>query len=448
MVLTDVIDSPCGLRYLFDTLELQSGVARRRLLATEMMTCGERIEAEYERVAHFCRVFLPNAPVVDTLRGKLAGLKYIGGTLDRLKAGAVLDDIELYEIKTLALLGEDIGGLLIAEGVTDPALPDVSTVIATLDPDGLRIPTFFIYDSYSPELAALRCRLRVAEDAPEEVIAESLRLEEVVREELSSVLVSYTDLLRQTQDKLADVDILLAKAMQMTELGLTFPVRSKDGMTRYKGVFHPQTAARLLAEKKRFQRVDIEFGGVPTVIVGANMGGKTVVLKMVALSQFLFQFGFGIPAEQAEIDVKESVWLCIGEEEMSERGLSAFASEIVRIDAIIASARSGSHNLALVDEPARTTNPEEGAALVKALVMQLSTLPSDLILTTHYDLEEIPGRRLRVRGFVDGAMNYELLDAQDDGVPHEALQIAESLGADRAWLESARALVDKKRETL
>jgi hypothetical protein len=43
-----------------------------------------------------------------------------------------------------------------------------------------------------------------------------------------------------------------------------------------------------------------------------------------------------------------------------------------------------------------------------------------------------------VKGFENGTMNYELVEVQDGEVPHEALNIAESLGIDMEWIETAR----------
>ena len=53
MQLKNVIESPCGLRYMLDQLELQSGFARRWLLDTPMMTGGEEIQACYEVLHRF-----------------------------------------------------------------------------------------------------------------------------------------------------------------------------------------------------------------------------------------------------------------------------------------------------------------------------------------------------------------------------------------------------------
>ena len=96
----------------------------------------------------------------------------------------------------------------------------------------------------------------------------------------------------------------------------------------------------------------------------------------------------------------------------------------------------------MIDEPARTTNPTEGTALVSALVKVLRGDNVSLVMTTHYDIEPTDARCLRVKGFENGTMNYELVEVQDGEVPHEALNIAESLGIDAEWIAEAREILN------
>ena len=111
------------------------------------------------------------------------------------------------------------------------------------------------------------------------------------------------------------------------------------------------------------------------------------------------------------------------------------------IDAVIKASRKNRKILALIDEPARTTNPKEGTALVSSLVKVLEVQNVSLVMTTHYDIEPTDSRRLKVKGFEDGKMNYELIEVKDGEVPHEALNIAESLGIDKEWIEEARRII-------
>ena len=158
----------------------------------------------------------------------------------------------------------------------------------------------------------------------------------------------------------------------------------------------------------------------------------------MTLCQYLFQFGFGIPAKEAGIAIKDDIMFCIGDEQSIEKGLSSFAAEMKNIDAVIKASREKRRLLALIDEPARTTNPTEGTALVQALLKVLAPRRMSLVMTTHYDIEPGSAHCLRVKGFDNGLMNYSLVEVEDGEVPHEALNIAQSLGIDQEWITLAR----------
>ena len=429
---------------MLDELELQSGVARRWLLDSPMMTTGDEIEAAYGVLRKFGTFVGQVEPLfINTLCHKLCDLKDIRTTIKNLHNKAVLDDIELFEVKHLALLSSDVDKLLRQHGMAEVIpIPALDEVINILDPDGMRIATFFIYDSYSEQLKELRSMMRKHPEQQEDLLLQASQVEDEVREQLSRQLHPFAAAIEQAQLALARIDVNLAKAMQMKQMGLTFPALSQDGTTCYQAMFHPQVKEALASRGRAFQPVDIAFGQQPTLITGANMGGKTVVLKTLTLCQLLFQFGFGIPAASARIAVKDEIYFCIGDEQSVEKGLSSFAAEMKNIDAVIKASRENKKLLALIDEPARTTNPTEGAALVTALLQVLADKDMSLVMTTHYDIESGKARCLRVKGFENGEMDYHLVEVQDGEVPHEALNIAQSLGIDSEWITTARKLLE------
>ncbi len=444
MQLKNVIESPCGIRYMLDQLELQSGFARRWLLDSPMMTRGEDITASYailHRFADFASQV--ESLFINTLNHKLCGLKDIRTTVKNLHRQAVLDDIELFEVKHLAILASDVNKLLVQHGMADAIeIPALDEVINILDPDGMKISTFYIYDAYCDQLKDLRAQMRQHPERQEELLSQAAELEDGVRADLSQQLHPFAAAIEQAQIALARIDVNLAKAVQMRQMGLTFPILSQDGATAYEAMFHPQVKEALAQRGREFQPVDISFGLQPTLITGANMGGKTVVLKTLTLCQLLFQFGFGIPAASARIAVKDEIYFCIGDEQSVEKGLSSFAAEMKNIDAVIKASRENKRILALIDEPARTTNPTEGAALVTALLQVLANKDKSLVMTTHYDIESGKACRLKVKGFENGSMDYQLVEVQDGEVPHEALNIAKILGIDSEWITTARNLLE------
>jgi dsDNA-specific endonuclease/ATPase MutS2 len=79
---------------------------------------------------------------------------------------------------------------------------------------------------------------------------------------------------------------------------------------------------------------------------------------------------------------------------------------------------------------------------VTALLQVLAGRNMSLVMTTHYDIEPGEARCLRVKGFENGTMDYQLIEVQHGEVPHEALNIAQSLGIDSEWISVARTLLE------
>lgn len=171
------------------------------------------------------------------------------------------------------------------------------------------------------------------------------------------------------------------------------------------------------------------------------MAGKSVLLQAVALAQTLYQYGFYVPAAKAEICPVDNVMLSLGDAQDIREGLSSYGAEMMYLSAIADEVKQGTTLLALVDEPARTTNPIEGEAIVGGLLSLLGKREVRALVTTHYGSIGIPCRRLKVRGFREDkvklplqvnalgkCVDYTLEEVSGNDVPREAIRIAEILG--------------------
>jgi len=442
------LDSPCGFRYIFEKLQLQSSLSRHLLMDTPMPHKPSDIACIYEELREFKILFAQDGGlrnILTSLQITLSHLRDIRNTVTRLSAAATLDDIELFEIKNLAIINEDIRKHLKGK-ILSIDFDSMEDILNLLDPEGLKISSFYIYDSYDSELAVLRKKMKSGSKYQDELYYEASIIEDRVRGLLSRKLEKDVPMISSSLEKLAKTDILLSKVLLMEELDFSIPVVS-TGANSYSGMFNPYIKEMVEKEKKEFQKVSVEFEtNSPLLITGANMGGKTVVLKSLALCQYLFQFGFGVPAECAEISPVEEVHFCIGDQQNIESGLSSFAAEITRIDAVLKSVYAGKKILALIDEPARTTNPLEGTALVTALIRILLDKKLLMVVTTHYNIEDVECSSIRVKGLENGKMNYSLIEETETKPPREALRIAASLGVDNRWLQEAENLLKEKTE--
>ena len=432
------------MRFCFESLELSSGFARKTLLDKEMMTDEKAVSAAYDTLRIYAGLVERDRRLVENVQFKLCALREISGTLSSLKDGNVLDDIELFEIKHLAMLGSDVRADLKSLDIAGIDI-EYDRIIDILDPDGLRIGTFYIYDSYSQELRDARRRLEADPDN-EQLKDEVMTLEDSIKQELSAMLRPWAGALENLMLALADVDINISKALLMKKENYVIPETGRRSVV--KGMFHPQVKSLHEKRGRGFQSIDFEFErGTTSTVIGANMGGKTVALKTLCLIQYLFQFGFAVPAAKAVLEVYDIIQFCIGDEQSEKKGLSSFAAEVLRINNVIVSANSGKRLLALIDEPARTTNPVEGSALVSALLKILNGRENlALVLTTHYKVE-YAGQCWKVKGLVGGSaglkMDYELVKTDTNDVPQEALNIARELHINDLWINEAAMMLGR-----
>ena len=448
MKLRDIIDSPCGIRYMIDSLPLSSGFALSHLMDERMLETREEIMSAYSEIQRYMPVHQPgNENILSMLRNKLCYLKDISHTILRVAKRDSVDDIELYEIKHLVLMASDIKKLLDKCRIKEEALDEekLAKVISVLDPDGMRIDSFYIFDSYSPELAALRKRISSEKDPDikEELFEKERKLEQIVRDRVCAEVAPFSKYLKKVLEALVNADILIAKGEQILSEGLCYPEITEKRFN-YVGMFHPYIKSVLAEENKEFTPIDISFEDEPVLVIGANMGGKTVILKMLAECQYLCHFAFGIPAKSAEIALKKNIFFISGDAQNISSGLSSFAAEMKRIDEVVRLAANGENSIiALIDEPARSTNPIEGTALVEALVDILRrTEGITLVLTTHYNIGSRHCLRYKVRGFDNGKMNYRLCIAPDGEIPKEALTVAEALNISPSWIGEAKKLLN------
>jgi DNA mismatch repair ATPase MutS len=438
---------PEGL-YLLDKLDLKSSLSRRYLYSQKFTANAQQLQCEFDKTEQTIS-FLnneKNSKIFSAIEHKLSQILDVGGSLNNLENSIILSDIELFEIKKFSIITNDIKQIIQSLHLVD--LTDLSAVTDILDPEKTRIATFYIYDNYSAELTELR-RLVKSEKSnyAQELYQKISEIEDEIRKQLTDKLQIYTQNLKTALSEIAYLDILIAKSKQAINGHFCKPVISTK-TTLYKGLFNPQLQNLLNAEHRKYQPVDICFGQYPTLITGINMGGKTVLLKTLALAQYLCQFGFYVPASYAEIALVDKIMICIDDEQNHLQGLSSFAAEMKNVNTILLEIGTDRRLLVLIDELARTTNPAEGSAIVNAMLDMLSERKVCSFITTHYDKIQSDCRRLRVRGLTDNEIkdvkniesyiDYSLVEETETNVPHEAIRIAEMLGVNSELIKRAK----------
>lgn len=455
---------------MVDRLDIKSGLGHRMLLATPFLTNTNEVQYQLQQVSKtICTLNDEQTrAILGKVAIKLSHVRDIIGTIKNIKNQLTLNDIELFEIKSFVLISNDIRELLKTIEHLWEHLPSLETVEKILDPEGARIPSFYINNSFESQLGELRKKqislefllddadpvasteeTQLLQQQSDELRNRITEIEDRVRQDLSEKLFNFAPALDKALTAVGNIDILLAKAEQAVLEKLVMPEVDGDN-TSYQGLFYPQLKATLEHEKKRYQPIDVDINKGTCLITGANMAGKTVLLKTLALSQALCQYGFFVPASCAKIALVEQILFSIADEQSELSGLSSYASEMLKVNSIVQQAKKQKKLLVLIDELARTTNPTEGRAIVSAVANILDSSNARAVITTHYSGLSTKCRKLRVKGFFEKDTNdlitiknigdyidYSLVEDDGVNVPHEALKIAQILGVDNDILSEA-----------
>ena len=449
MLFKNAFEQQPSLRFVYEKLQFNSALGRQHLLNLPFCTDAAELSSEFDHLEAFIALWRDESlrPVMSHLCQQIHQLNNIAPTLLSLENGAVLDDIQLFEIKKTAILTDVIAQDVRKLGISWLPYTPMGEIVDILDPEQTHIPHFYVYSAYDEELACLREKMKATDDAQE---MESFRFqaqqaEDRVRLQLSEKLRPHHKALSQNLHSTAYLDMLVAKAKLALEWKACKP-QIGDGHD-LKMLINPEIAESLEQKGRQFQPVSIAFGRETVLITGANMAGKSVLLQSLSLAQHLFQFGFYLPAESATLPVVDEVITSIGDRQSALSGLSSFAVEVLTIDRIIKTAREGKRVLALVDELARTTNPDEGRRMVNGFIRLSRKLGLTAVVTTHYSGLDVDCKRLRVKGLqipegvsslsvghISDYMDYSLKETRNDDVPKEAFTIARLLHVDEDFL--------------
>lgn len=289
--------------------------------------------------------------------------------------------------------------------------------------------------------------------------------EERIRKVLSEDIARFAEILLSNCERMGELDVALGKALYAVKHDCTKPEIVMEHVLEIEDGRNLQVEDILKTKGKPYCPVSIFLEDGVTCITGANMGGKTISLKLAGQVAVLTQYGFFVPARRARVGLSNYMQMLIGDSQSVERGLSSFGSEMEELKEILD--HSVDRTLLLIDEIASGTNPVEGLALTKSLVDYLITKPYITLITTHFETvtEKEGVINMQVRGLsnVDFAllnreiqyarrseriniiskyMDYRLYRVEKQGeVPKDALNIAKMLGISSEIIEGAKKYI-------
>ncbi len=276
------------------------------------------------------------------------------------------------------------------------------------------------------------------------------RMRELVAEEaaeIERILFELGDTLRPSHgamadafDALAELDSLYARARMALDFAASPVVlREPSEAIDIIGGRHPL----LLAQGERVVPFDLSLGESERtfLISGPNTGGKTVLIKAIALLSLCVQAGIPAPVGVGSgIAIYDEIFADIGDEQSIAASLSTFSAHVRNLREILAGATDRS--LVIIDELGSGTDPVEGAALGGAVLESLTARRARTVATTH--LGALKHLAIEDPGVVNGSLQFDAIELAPTyrlikGIPGQSygLSIARRLGVPETVLKRA-----------
>ncbi len=237
-----------------------------------------------------------------------------------------------------------------------------------------------------------------------------LALETEIFQQIRAKVREETQKLQSTARALATLDALASLAQTAVRRNYVCPTLHDGDEIEIKNGRHPIVEAFLHDD---FIPNDLYLNNSTDrllIITGPNMGGKSTILRQLALIQILAQIGSFVPAISARLPIIDRVWTRVGASDDLSSGRSTFMVEMTETAAILHNASPRS--LILLDEIGRGTSTFDGLSIAWAVAEYLHNSPehsAKTLFATHYhELTELAEN-------LPGAKNYQVLATERDG---------------------------------
>ncbi len=355
------------------------------------------------RLAAYGRTIREMAPGVATIAAGLPQLSELRTRLERAldEEGGVRDQASA----TLGTVRREL------RNRRRRLVQDLERMLAQSDADRIFADRFVTvrHDRYVvPVRAEARARVRgIVHDRsqsgqtvfvePEAFVEANNDLVQLARDEsaeVARIVAELTDAVRDCLDEIEALvdgigllDWIVARADAAERMEATAPLVARGNRVDVHQARHPLLIAQSWRDRSReVVPVDLELAqDRPLLLItGPNAGGKTVALKTLGLLVLMAQSGCHVPAaDGARLPVFESIHAIIGDDQSVSENLSTFSAFVAQVREVLADA--GPASLVLLDELGAGTDPDEGAALARAILETLADAGAFVVASTHLE---------------------------------------------------------------
>jgi DNA mismatch repair protein MutS len=187
-------------------------------------------------------------------------------------------------------------------------------------------------------------------------------------------------------DTYSKLDAWYSMAVAVKTYGLSFPefVEQDTSLVVAKGLYHILLPQPVAYDVQMDPQHNFLF------LTGANMAGKSTLIKSVGSAVFLAHIGMGVPASEMKLTLFDGLLSNINVVDNIAKGESFFFNEVQRIKNTIEKINNGKKWLVLIDELFKGTNVQDAMKCSLTVIKGLIKIKNSLfILSTHlYEIGE------------------------------------------------------------
>lgn len=223
-------------------------------------------------------------------------------------------------------------------------------------------------------------------------------------------------------DIFSRLDAWYSMAVAVKTFGLSFPefVEQANPLVEAKGLYHILIPHPVAYDLEMNPEHNFLF------LTGANMAGKSTLIKSVGAAVFLAHIGMGVPAAKMRLTLFDGLISNINVVDNIAKGESYFFNEVQRIRNTIEKINNGKKWLVLIDELFKGTNVQDAMKCSSTVIKGLIKIHSSLfILSTHlYEIGE------ELKNYPNITFRYFETNVKDDQLEF-TYQLKEGISNDR-----------------
>ncbi len=212
----------------------------------------------------------------------------------------------------------------------------------------------------------------------------------------------------------------LAKAMKHYHLVFPQCIESETPVFEVHGLWH------ILLEDAVGYDLELDNHKNFLFLTGANMAGKSTLIKAIGVGVFLAQLGMAVPAKFMRISIFDGMVTNIQVMDNILKGESFFFNEVMRVKATLTRISQRGKWLVLIDELFKGTNIEDAMRCSTAVIKGFLQIPDSLfVLSTHlYEIGE------QLKDHPNILFRYFETEVKDDQLLF-SYQLREGISSDR-----------------